>query len=1474
MKKLSLVLLLLLLVATSFMAPNSQVKAATGGYGTVNLAKGKTVTPLTNTIRGKPEDVNDGNVDSVWYSFNSNYGGNSNANSFVLDLGSAYSIGKIDILLSQAYGFTISASNDNSTWTERYKSPWAPTSIGAPISVTPDGAFSARYIKYWGFANYAQYVGVMEINVYEWLASPPPPPSGGNGSTNLALNKSVTNLMGPVVQSNPPAYAVDGNPATSWASSESGRDGNGKFQNYGQIKIDLGAKYTIGKVVISPQRVHDFRIVMAETDPAPAGSPWFFMSYPELFGATKTSGDPYTFSLNGSVTARYIWLTAEIWGTPGSLQPAIAGIEVYEWGTSSTAPTTPAPTTTQTKGASPFDGFWPRTKRVHTDSMDSGWSAEWDETFSTDAEGVTRAVSGELGATRGKVVGRTYDFEYGIVNGVAGGRGTLTLSEDGKGFTGTFSDNAGHRANLSGSRGGSTQPTPAPAATGAPALKATDASLMAEERTVSPNGKTTIPIRLDKASRLGSLNFSLRYDPAVLKVNKAESGDLAGGTLFQANIQDTGIIRFGVIAQGTAGITGDGPVAHVEFVALGARGKQSQITLEDLMATDTAGARLGVTLRAGRVTIETKMKGDYDGDGKVTAKDSLAALKMSVGALPEDLNLDMDGDGKVTAEDGRRILAGALGNPVIAVSQPAQPTTASTPPTGGQTPAALPPLVSQEITPSDKVQTVSWKDQVKVTIPAGLVDSKQTLTIASAPNLPPPPFKGFSQLAALDISLGKLQDFGKPLIVEIAYDPSKITSNYPPETGMVAAQWDVNRKMWQIVPTQVDTQRNVAILHMDHLAPVILFYNDGYQARDANPPGIPVVPAGTFAVPPAGPDFSSIETTEHFRVFYDKDRWPTVGPSDPKVGPKVPQEPVKFARVVGTYLEHAWDKYREARYQRPFEEMWGCWDSRKNMSSVLCLPFLTLHPPRVDVYIHPDLTESETGSLSHTISLKFDYESWDQVRHDSAHELFHRFQLERFSRGSTLAAGLASYVGDPKFGYVARQWWMEATADYVAAMIAWDGLDTMSKVDLTYFTYPLTTVDKVHEYDTARFIDYLVRNGVDFKQLWDESVQSYDGFVVPFLESYLMRNTATTLREHYRKFAQYIIFDASSPLQLEKPLFGVMARIGPERGKRLGSVVEADSPEALAADKTEVSYIFKLNGGYTAKLWGFKGTDKDPKKDPSPPRSLKIEAIGTVQAAADVNANVYVLKNDQRPKGGVASNPDIYKGKIDSSNRSLNIIVAQDDVVYIVALNSLTAFQPVSVPGLALDPNQSVLLALARDPNQTLTVKVTEVATPPGKLVFQGRRVDSMVTGVGNITISGNTAEARVGSDAGTTYWNCSWPEPPQELVIGQKWGGTITVQDAGSRPQYNNTTAMGGVRMYIKVGGGDSADASVGATVVPPPGQSSATAQQIFSWTIPEAPAGLVIRVNCSATMTLPPGIRGIISGWRGVEYFYNLQK
>ncbi|MBF0229319.1 MAG: PASTA domain-containing protein [Desulfamplus sp.] len=124
-----------------------------------NIALGKTVTASTNSQVGKPSLIVDGLSDSVWYS----YQGSPTVQDFILDLGELYTIEKVDMYVAQIYGVLVSTSTDGSTYTERYKKDGS--SYSGTLSFSGSG-YQARYIKYHAYANWPQYVGLSEIEVW------------------------------------------------------------------------------------------------------------------------------------------------------------------------------------------------------------------------------------------------------------------------------------------------------------------------------------------------------------------------------------------------------------------------------------------------------------------------------------------------------------------------------------------------------------------------------------------------------------------------------------------------------------------------------------------------------------------------------------------------------------------------------------------------------------------------------------------------------------------------------------------------------------------------------------------------------------------------------------------------------------------------------------------------------------------------------------------------------------------------------------------------------------------------------------------------------------------------------------------------------------------------------------------------------------------------------------------------------------
>lgn len=327
----------MLIIISSVGGMVAPVNASTGGCGTVNIALGKTVTALTSTVSGYPaSNIVDGNVDSPWWSLqssNSQYIAES-----IVDLGSVYSIGKIELGVGQVWGYTVSTSTDSITYIQQHQNEWTDqnTSISATVSHAVNGSYSARYIKFYGYANWNQYVGLSEMRVYEWLSPPPSPPSGNYGTINIALNKSVT-VIEP--DSLTPQSIIDGNPASTWTSSGASHDDANptKQYGYGTIMIDLGQIYAIGKINVKPDKVHGYNVILSETnvDGPPlhwqSGSPWVFQSYANLFGTAVTSNELHTFNIDGAISARYIWLSAHVSSSPAQIQASIAEVEVFEW---------------------------------------------------------------------------------------------------------------------------------------------------------------------------------------------------------------------------------------------------------------------------------------------------------------------------------------------------------------------------------------------------------------------------------------------------------------------------------------------------------------------------------------------------------------------------------------------------------------------------------------------------------------------------------------------------------------------------------------------------------------------------------------------------------------------------------------------------------------------------------------------------------------------------------------------------------------------------------------------------------------------------------------------------------------------------------------------------------------------------------------------------------------------------------------
>jgi hypothetical protein len=87
-----------------------------------------------------------------------------------------------------------------------------------------------------------------------------------------------------------------------------------------------------------------------------------------------------------------------------------------------------------------------------------------------------------------------------------------------------------------------------------------------------------VPIILEGATDVGSMDMVLNYDADVLRAVAAEAGELGKNALIEANTARDGAVI--IALADSSGIDGDGAVASVAFEVLGDTGSTSPLTLE------------------------------------------------------------------------------------------------------------------------------------------------------------------------------------------------------------------------------------------------------------------------------------------------------------------------------------------------------------------------------------------------------------------------------------------------------------------------------------------------------------------------------------------------------------------------------------------------------------------------------------------------------------------------------------------------------------------------------------------------------------------------------------------------------------------------------------------------------------------------------------------------------------------------------
>lgn len=355
--------------------------------------------------------------------------------------------------------------------------------------------------------------------------------------------------------------------------------------------------------------------------------------------------------------------------------------------------------------------------------------------------------------------------------------------------------------------------------------------------------------------------------------------------------------------------------------------------------------------------------------------------------------------------------------------------------------------------------------------------------------LPAPLPGGLVALGAWEVGGGRPERLEEAVVLEFPYDPARLPAGADPEQHLALAHFDPDRGRWVLAAAKADPARRVLRTRTRHLSTWSAFYI-GLGWR--------------------------VHRSRRFNVVFD--------PSETIVFQKVTGKAGlvsawDYAGILGRSLDISLSRYETAGFRMPegdSEEDGRVWT------------FLG----KASAYWGAPVVESQWNPCSGNLLFPSNYDDYRQADHDAAHELFHKIQNR--------------YLNMKSMDW--RRWWIEATADYAAARIALQqgGLDTTmgTAIKPRYLEKSLTYSIKdddgkkpqsFHDYATCHFVDYLVKQGADFRAMWDASANPSWGDLadaVDPLDKYLRGRFGTSrgLDSFYRDFAQFYLFEPGSPM--------------------------------------------------------------------------------------------------------------------------------------------------------------------------------------------------------------------------------------------------------------------------------------------------------------------------------------------------------
>lgn len=154
---------------------------------------------------------------------------------------------------------------------------------------------------------------------------------------------------------------------------------------------------------------------------------------------------------------------------------------------------------------------------------------------------------------------------------------------------------------------------------------ASSLTLIVNDTTGENGAIVEVPIDLEGATDIGSMDIVMSYDSEVLQATGVDAGELGINAYIESNTADDGKI---IIALADAsGISGDGPVVVVSFEVVGDAGSSSSLELEDISVHDIERIEVITTTMDGTFNATDKTEdAGYGGAGVLAISALIMAL--------------------------------------------------------------------------------------------------------------------------------------------------------------------------------------------------------------------------------------------------------------------------------------------------------------------------------------------------------------------------------------------------------------------------------------------------------------------------------------------------------------------------------------------------------------------------------------------------------------------------------------------------------------------------------------------------------------------------------------------------------------------------------------------------------------------------------------------------------------------------------